>query len=165
MVINVTFRSMYRYNYHKPKTHKDMGKLTIGLKCTPSKLVSATAMGVTKVFITYGGGMGGGNRTYYCTDFYMNTSKKMYIATLISGEEIEINPRYVVVIETKILVKVVTDKTAHANYHDAKYKSSILTEYIELEHGETFVTTNENRNGSKLDDERIVISYEENVLR
>ena len=130
----------------------------------PSVLVSATAMGVTKVLISYGGGMGGSHKTYYCTDFQLKKSNGMYVAKLIEGEIIQINPSYVVEIKTRVLVKFVTDKTAHANYHDVKFKSSILTEYIELEHDETFEATNENRNGCKLDDKRIVISYEDNIM-
>jgi|JFJP01.1.fsa_nt_gi hypothetical protein len=140
-----------------------MSKLIIGLKFSPATLLSATAIGVTKVLVTYGGGMGGSHKTYYCTDFQLKKSNGMYVAKLTNGEVIEINPRYVVEIKTRTLVKVITDKTAHANYHNPTVKTSLLVEYIELEHNETFEATNENRNTSKFDDKRIVISYEENV--
>ena len=68
--------------------------INIGLPCTPSKRTSSKTIEGFRVFITYGGGMGGGNKTYYATK--LNSVGWCWKLTLIDGYVIEVNPKFVV---------------------------------------------------------------------
>ena len=118
-----------------------MEKMKIGLSCSPSKILSHEKMSVTKVLLTYGGGMGGASETHYCTDVLervTDTPVSYTRLTTIKGEVIEVNPRYIVK-KTKVnLVKMVDDSTAHANYYAPKVKKSISINFIELQQGQDY---------------------------
>ena len=114
-----------------------METLKIGLPCTPSKHISHEIIPAIKVRVTFGGGMGGTNKNYYC--LVVNTrNHDFYYLTLITGEEIQINPKYIVEIKKANLVKLVTDITEHTNYHKVEVKKHIKTQYIELNYRETY---------------------------
>jgi hypothetical protein len=125
--------------------------IKIGLPCTPSRILSHEKVETSKVLISYGGGMGGASQKHYCTDV-LERDKGMWRLTLLSGEMIEVNPAFIVSVEPRTLVKVVSDTTAHANYHSKVCKERILTEYIGLQFGEDYVITNEytNREDNRL---------------
>jgi len=112
-----------------------MRTLEIGLPCSPSKRIESEEIKATEIIITYGGGMGGANKKYYATEVVDNT------LTLITGEVVKINPRYVVTERNVTLVKQVIDTTEHSNYHSHTCSKSIVTEYHLLEYGEEYKIT------------------------
>ena len=118
-----------------------MEKIKIGLVCSPSRIMSHQKFSVTKVLITYGGGMGGVTETFHCTDVLERVTDADVSFTrlqLVSGEVIEINPRFIVKKSIVNVVKMVSDTTAHANYYAKKYKQYIQTHIFELSFGEDY---------------------------
>jgi hypothetical protein len=85
---------------------------------------------VSRVEMTCGGGMGGSH--WYV---YGNFKEKpqigqmAYLTDEISGEQITINPNYIVTIKAKQLVKVETDVTPHTNYSRTTCKKHIKIQY------------------------------------
>lgn len=79
-----------------------------------------------EVLYSFGGGIGGANKTVYAT------KKKNDNYTLLNGEEVYINPSFIVTRRDVELVLQVTDTTANANYHNPKVRSKIETRTILL---------------------------------
>jgi hypothetical protein len=97
-----------------------MKVLEIGLPCSPSKRIEDKVLTVTEVLITFGGGMGGSSRKYYV----MSIEDNKY--TLVSGEVIKLNPRFIVSEREVRIVKQVIEA------------NSLITEFILLKHGEEY---------------------------
>lgn len=110
-------------------------KHIIGLPCSPSKQVSFTDKEKgTKIKISYGGGMGGANRTIYAKE--IKEIKKFGIPMLeiipFFGEQEELNPQFIVASqECKMGIQVV-DTSAHSNFNDGGNKTTGVTRFFEL---------------------------------
>lgn len=113
-----------------------MKKIQIGLPCSPAHIVEHEMIKVTEVLISYGGGMGGASRTYFCTN--VQKSDPFYLLTRINTEVKKVNPRFIVEMGDIRIVKVVTDTTAHKNYHGGNHPKTLKTEYFRLRHGEDY---------------------------
>jgi hypothetical protein len=115
-------------------------KIIIGLPCSPSFLsIPTQIIQATSFLVSYGGGIGGANKTYYATDYYAEQAiNGFYQLTLIDGSKVSINPRFVVETQKVNLIKITTDTTPHSNYYSIICKQSISIEWIKLEDDEEF---------------------------
>jgi hypothetical protein len=115
-------------------------KLIIGLPCSPSFLsIPTEIIQATSFLISYGGGIGGANKTYYATDCYAEQAiNGFYQLTLIDGSKVSINPRFIVEKQVVNLIKITTDTTPHSNYYSIICKQSISIEWFKLEDDEEF---------------------------
>ena len=121
-----------------------MKTIKIGLSCSPSKMISTEKIETKKVLISYGGGMGGAHQKLYATNIKPDWEFDGHLRlTLISGEEVSINPAFIVMKNDCNVVKVVTDNTQHANYNEKSCNKSVDTEFIELRYDEDYVVVNE----------------------
>ena len=113
-------------------------KLIIGLPCSPSFLsIPTQIIQATSFLVSYGGGIGGANKTYYATDYYAEPEiNGFYQLTLIDGSKVSINPRFIVEKQVVNLIKITTDTTPHSNYYSIICKQSISIEWIKLEEDE-----------------------------
>ena len=134
-----------------------MKKIQIGLPCSPSRRVSAETMKVTEILISYGGGMGGSNQTFYVTKINGNE------ITLITGEVIKLNPNFIVMEKSVVLVKQVIDTTDHSNYHVKRFKKTIVTEYHKIDYNKDFEFTNESHD--KNSTIRVHVDVDSEVLK
>jgi len=75
--------------------------------------------------------MGGASKKYYVI---AKNGKNEF--KLIDGDSIKINQEYIVTEKKVNIVKLVTDITAHSNYHRKTCNKAIKTEYILLNFGE-----------------------------
>ena len=132
-----------------------MKKLQIGLSCTPSHVVSHEIIKVTEVLISFGGGMGGANKTYYCTN--VQKGDPFYLLTKLNNEVKKVNPNFIVEMGDIRLVKLVTDVTAHKRYHDKSQPETIDTEYFKLRQGEDYEIVDKytSRSDNELKDRKI----------
>jgi len=96
-------------------------KIEIGKPCSPSKITSVKDRKVTK-FVFESGRL---THTNYADSF--TVSDRFYNLTLIDGNTKQINSKYVVSIQDKQAITVVTDTTQHTNYSEVKVKKSIST--------------------------------------
>jgi hypothetical protein len=114
-------------------------KIIIGLPCSPSFLsIPTEIIQTTSFLISYGGGMGGANKTYYATDYTVDAINGFYQLTLIDGSKVNINARFLVEKQIVNLIKITTDTTPHSNYYSIICKQSISIEWFKLEHDEEF---------------------------
>jgi len=115
-------------------------KLIIGLPCSPSFLsIPTQIIQATSFLVSYGGGIGGANKTYYATDYYAEPEINGFIILfLIDGSKVSINPRFVVETQKVNLIKITTDTTPHSNYYSIICKQSISIEWFKLEDDEEF---------------------------
>jgi|LakMenEpi03Aug12_release.lakeMendotaPanAssembly.Ray.scaffolds.fasta_scaffold176189_2 hypothetical protein len=115
-------------------------KIIIGLPCSPSFLsIPTQIIQATSFLVSYGGGIGGANKTYYATDCYAEQPiNGFYQLTLIDGSKVSINPRFVVETQKVNLIKITTDTTPHSNYYSIICKQSISIEWFKLEDDEEF---------------------------
>ena len=109
-----------------------MKKTEIGLSCTPSTITGTKEINVNKLLLSFGGGMGGSNITYYATSIKKNTD--FWDITLYTGEKVEINPSFIVSNKTRKIVKVIADITQYINYSSKKLNSSIESRYFCLDY-------------------------------
>jgi hypothetical protein len=141
-----------------------MKTIRIGVPCSPAYMVSNETLKAKKVLVTYGGSIGGNSKTYYCTSILEknNPFVPMYRLTLLTGEIIDVNPKFIVEMMDRDIVKLVSNVTGHRNYSSKVCSKAILTEYIELLYGETpvFVEGYTARHTDVLQN-RIVLSEEE----
>jgi len=105
--------------------------ITIPHPCSPCESHRVINLGtVSRVEITCGGGMGGLHWYVYGTfDEKPQIGKMAYLTDEISGEQITINPNYIVTIKEKQLVKVESDVTPHTNYNGKTCKKHIKIQY------------------------------------
>ena len=130
-------------------------KLIIGLPCSPSFLsIPTEIIQTTSFLISYGGGMGGANKTYYATDYTVDAINGFYQLTLIDGSKVSINPRFLVEKQIVNLIKITTDTTQHSNFHSKKCNQSISIEWFILEDDEEFEFKAEYKSR---DDKRLVL--------
>ena len=115
-------------------------KIIFGLPCSPSFLsIPTQIIQATSFLVSYGGGIGGANKTYYATDCTVDATKiGFYQLTLIDGSKVSINPRFIVETQKVNLIKITTDTTPHSNYYSIKCKQSISIEWFKLEDDEEF---------------------------
>lgn len=118
-----------------------MKTIRIGTPCSPSYKVSDELLHVKKVLVSYGGSIGGNSKTYYYTEIDGYSNPLMHKITLLNGEVIYVNPKFIVEIKDRDIIKLVTNITAHRNYTSKVCSKAIMTEYIELLYGETPVYT------------------------
>ena len=89
---------------------------TIGLSCNPANRLGHEEIEVQEIFISYGGGMGGGNDTIYATKVVDNPEDGMFIiATDFQGRTIEIGKNFIVTMKPKKLLKEDYDTSMHPN--------------------------------------------------
>ena len=103
----------------------------IGYPCSPSNNISHETIKATEILVTWGGGMGGSSKRYYALSKNGKNEFK-----LLDGDTIKINQEYIVHEKKVTIIKVVTDITAHSNYHKKTCNKAIKTEYILLNFGE-----------------------------
>ena len=103
--------------------------------CSPFGKHEVTVIGeVSKVMMSCGGGMGGCSWNEFGT--ITGDTKNDAFVTLtdaVSGETKQLNTRFIVTVETKKLVKVVTDVTPHVNYTKKVCKSAVQTTYYYID--------------------------------
>jgi hypothetical protein len=107
-------------------------KIIIGLPCTPSKYVSHKVVDCTRVLISYGGGMGGANKTYYAENIELKDG--MLVLSLVKGSVVEVNPTFLVEKEKCKVAIIEYDVSPWANKDNA-----IEINYISLEMNEELV--------------------------
>jgi hypothetical protein len=117
----------------------------IGLPCTPSKHVSQEIKKGTKIVISFGGGLGGANRTIYAKT--VKEVKKFGIPMLeivpFFGEQEELNPQFIVATQDCQIVKDVTDTTMHSNSSKTTCSFSTSTRYFVIGAADTVFKSNE----------------------
>jgi hypothetical protein len=128
-----------------------MNKLLIGKDCSPSRMMSHHEVYVTKVLVSYGGGMGGTNKTYYCQTIVRD--KDFYKLTLRSGEVIEVNPTFIVEMTPVTLVVVIVDVTGHSYFNTKKARKCIRTMITELKFEQEYEVVEETH---EKNDQRII---------
>lgn len=106
-------------------------KKIISAPCSPSVQIESKNIEVMKIIITFGGGMGGSNQTFYANKVIKTSDGMLFIET-VDGRELELNPRYIVLKEKTIILKVVTDTTAHSNYNQKTCNYSERTEFFDV---------------------------------
>ncbi len=106
----------------------------VGKPVSPSNNLETILLKAKEILITYGGGMGGANKTYYVTKVNGNEY------TLITGEVIKLNKDFIVRERDVKLVKVTTDTTEHSNYRSITCKQSIVVAYHLLEFNQEYVS-------------------------
>jgi hypothetical protein len=106
-------------------------KKIISAPCSPSTQIDSKSIEVVKIIITFGGGMGGANQTFYANRVD-KTSDGMLSVETVDGRKLELNPRYIVSKEVTNILKVVTDTTEHSNYHEKTCKYSERTEFFDV---------------------------------
>ena len=109
-------------------------KHIIVLPCSPSTQVSFTDKEkAIKIKISYGGGMGGANRTIYAKE--IKEVKKFGIPMLeitpFFGEKEELNPQFIVASQECRMAIQVVDTSAHSNYGGGN-KTTGVTRFFEL---------------------------------
>ena len=104
---------------NKQKEHK------IGFCCSPAEHFYSKTYIITRFIISYGGGMGGTNKTLYCTKYVLN-DKGFFNLTLLNGEKETINSKYVVSYKDVKVIEVVTDITEHINYREHVTDKTVL---------------------------------------
>jgi hypothetical protein len=113
-----------------------MKTIKIGVSCSPNTyIVSHEIIKGKKLLVSFGGGIGGSSKTYFCTEvIQMRDPKEPTIlrVRLLSGEVIELNPVFVVETKERDIVKVVSNVTGHRNYSKKIYREVIETEYFEM---------------------------------
>lgn len=108
--------------------------LEIGLACSPAHFIGkGVVKNMKRVLISYGGGMGGANRTYYTEKVHKEQAVNgTWNIVDIDGNSREINPRFIVeIVETKVLI-LKTDTTQHTNYHKKTCDKKTLIEFFDL---------------------------------
>ena len=113
-------------------------KLTFGLSCSPSEITDTQELSVTEFLVSYGGGMGGANQTHYALDYKTNDDK-FYVLELLNGNQIKINPRFVVSMQDKKVLRIENDVTAHTNYHKQVCKQFIIVNYYAMDKSDTYI--------------------------
>jgi hypothetical protein len=108
-----------------------MKKITIGLPSSPGKIVSKKTSSIKEVKVSYGGGMGGANTTFYGK--VVSENKGFITLRDHKEKELEINKRFIVWIKDVQLIKVTFDLTEHANYNKKTCESYVVTEYYALD--------------------------------
>jgi hypothetical protein len=107
--------------------------IKIGVSCTPnSYIVSHEIIKSKKLLVSYGGGVGGISKFYFCTKVVEMNNPSMLAITLLDGEYFELNPAFVVETKDRDIVKVVSNVTGHRNYNKKIYREVIETEYFEM---------------------------------
>ena len=115
-----------------------MKPIKIYPNCSPSKhLCHREIDDVKKITVSFGGGMGGVNKVYHAVSL-IEKDDNFYSAVLYTSEIIHINKRFVVLIEARKLVEVVSDITEHSYYNKEKHNKLIETIYYELKENETY---------------------------
>ena len=84
--------------------------IKIGKPSGSARLVENSEMKVDEVMISYGGGMGGGNQTFYGILLKQKEGEKTQHLTTVSGRGIDLNPRWIVKREKVTLVYVKHDE-------------------------------------------------------
>ena len=104
-----------------------MKTYVIGLPCSPSVSLGHSEIPVTEVLISYGGGMGGANQTYYTTLIDKESDEHFFTLTLFDDKKVKINPAFIVSLTPNItLVEHVVDATGHANYRGKTWRCARL---------------------------------------
>ena len=123
-----------------------MSKIEIGLSCSPSKIESTEHIKCQRVLVSYGGGMGGANKTYYATEIYKEQALQgRWSLKLLDGRTIYLNPSFIVENEEVNVVKIVSNITEFLNYKKSKENfvgETLQTEYICLYTNEEAVFVN-----------------------
>lgn len=107
-----------------------MKTFKIGLPCSPATMLTTAKAKATEIIVTYGGGMGGTNETYYAQYQRPGATDNEIVIRDISGREITLNRRYIVRTEPVTILEVVTDITAHTNYGQKVCSKDILHEFF-----------------------------------
>ena len=120
---------------------------SFGLPCTPSKKIEEERYDAKAVKLTYGGGMGGGNESFYIKEKQIEYDAHgiAKVTKFFTGAVIEINVKYVVHSHDINLLFVKFDTTAHRNEGEYSYKEIIqiyeiptnaVVEFIDNYHGD-----------------------------
>lgn len=120
-----------------------MKQVVIGLSCSPSNIIGQKIIKAKRILITYGGGLGGTNKTYHFTK-QKTLSDGLIQLTLLDGKKVDINPFFIVSKNDCKMLRLESDITAHCNYHSNVLgnKHKIQIEYIYLDDDETFTVLN-----------------------
>lgn len=106
--------------------------LIISPPCSPSRLMDCAEMKCDKISLASGGGLVFRTTTYYAISIDKNEYKPMWKINTIEGDEICINPAYVIAMQKVKVVKQVTDTTAHKNYEKLMCEKAITTQYFDV---------------------------------
>lgn len=110
-----------------------MRTLIVGKPCSPSIKISDEVIEMKRVLITYGGGMGGANKSYYTKEIKKEQAiNGQWQIKTIDGKQINLMPNFVVEVEETKILKLVTDVTGQRNFSKKVCNKSILTEYFDL---------------------------------
>ncbi len=146
-------------------TDRQMKTIKIGPSCSPNTyIVSHEIIKGKKVHISYGGGVGGVSKTYHCTEVYEPApAESLRTLTLLTGEKIRVNGRFIVEICDRNYVKVISNVTGHRNYNSKVCSKAIEIEIFEMLYNERpiFVEDYTARHQGDLEGKRI--SYEEEI--
>jgi hypothetical protein len=104
-----------------------MKTIILGKKRNPSTILKKEVINATEILVTWGGGMGGSNFTYYATELD-NNGTTTFIKD-IRGRELSLKNSFIVREEKVTIVKVVSDTTEHTNYREKKCNQSVYTQF------------------------------------
>lgn len=106
----------------------------IGLSCSPSRHIGHEIISAKKILMSFGGGMGGANTTFYVKDeeIKYNEHGMAKVVNVFNGDEFEINAKYVVKSNSLKLLIAKSDNTAHANFNKVICKKSEEIRVFEL---------------------------------
>jgi len=106
-------------------------KIQIGRPCSPSKLVKIEELILTKIKISFGGGIGGANKEIFAEEIISENENEIVVKQF-DNKVINISKSFIVYREQIKAILHITDTTQHSNYHEKRVKSSELTKIYEL---------------------------------
>lgn len=104
---------------------------------------------VTRIFMSFGGGMGGGNKTYYATEVVPVKGTNEIKIKNYDGRELTLNSRFIVESEPKKLVHLPMDISRNMNYEEKRFKKYIAHKFVIIGAKDTYTLTNESINWGK----------------
>lgn len=114
-----------------------MKKFIVGTKFSPSKTKDHSTLDVTSLLVSYGGGMGGANVTYYAQDIVKENESELEVEC-IDGRTMTLNKNFIVKREPVKVLKQIVDITAHANYHKTTCKEKLFVRFVKFYTNEEF---------------------------
>lgn len=119
---------------------QDKTIVQIGLPVSPSEMISIDSFPATKIKISYGGGMGGSSRDIYAqkVEEVEKFGKTFVRITPFFGSIEEVNPNFIVFMETGKVVIQVVDTTQHSNHHKYTCEYSELTRFFYVKENEEY---------------------------
>ena len=109
-----------------------MKEIIIGSPCSPSEFIDRKIIECFKVLVSWGGGIGGANRSEFLTEDVPLGNDTIVERKTIFGETVRINTRFVVCSRQTKVVRDEWNTLPHANYAVKKFSKHITRRWIEV---------------------------------